>query len=121
MMPTSSQMFYDFINDLGDIRGITLIALYADLRLFLNMVNDQAPIEELTDQAMIIFKDYINEDNTYEMEPNEIILDLRMGYSARYERITLPIDSETFQPLYDFCMGALEVYYGVFKKSDRFE
>ena len=40
MMPASSQMFYDFINDLGDIRGITLIALYADLRLYMNLVND---------------------------------------------------------------------------------
>ena len=40
MMPASSQMFYEFINDLGDIRGITLIALYADLRLYMNLVND---------------------------------------------------------------------------------
>ena len=40
MMPASSQMFYEFINDLGDIRGITLIALYADLRLYLNMIGD---------------------------------------------------------------------------------
>jgi len=31
------------------------------------------------------------------------------------------MESETFQPLYEFCIGALEVYYGVFKKSDRFE
>ena len=40
MMPASSKIFYEFITDLGDIRGITLIALYADLRLYLNMVSD---------------------------------------------------------------------------------
>ena len=34
MMPTSCQIFYDFINDLGDVKGITLIAMYADLRVF---------------------------------------------------------------------------------------
>lgn len=40
MMPASSQMFYEFINDLGDVQGITLIALYADLRLYMNMISD---------------------------------------------------------------------------------
>jgi hypothetical protein len=96
MMPTSSQTFYEFINDLGDIRGITLMALYADLRLFLNMVSDQAPDEELREQAMVIFKDYIIEGNTYEMEPNEITIELERGYSARHERINLPMTGETF-------------------------
>ena len=43
MMPVSSQMFYEFINDLGDIRGITLVALYADLRVYTNLVIDLAP------------------------------------------------------------------------------
>ena len=45
MMPVSSQMFYEFINDLGDIRGITLVALYADLRVYTNLVIDQAPAD----------------------------------------------------------------------------
>ena len=40
MMPASSQIFYEFINDLGDIRGITLIALYADLSIYKNMVTE---------------------------------------------------------------------------------
>ena len=30
-------------------------------------------------------------------------------------------DGKTFEELFDFCIGALEVYYAVFKKSDRFE
>ena len=34
MMPTSCQIFYEFINDLGDAQGITLMALYADIRVF---------------------------------------------------------------------------------------
>lgn len=114
-------MFYEFINDLGDVRGITLIALYADLRMYLNMVTDQVSDEELNKQALIVFQDYIVEDNTYEMEPNEIILDLRQGYNARKGTIEYDLDSELFQALYDFCIGALEVYYAVFKKSDRFE
>ena len=40
MMPSSSQIFYEFIHDLGDIRGITLIALYADLRIYMHLVSD---------------------------------------------------------------------------------
>lgn len=34
MMPTSCQTFYEFISDLGDAQGITLMALYADIRVF---------------------------------------------------------------------------------------
>ena len=121
MMPASSQMFYEFINDLGDIRGITLIALYADLRLYMNLVNDQADSEELSKQALIVYQDYLIGGNTYEMEPNEIIYELRRGYNVRTGMIEFNLDSELFQALYDFCIGALEVYYAVFKKSDRFE
>ena len=124
MMPASSQMFYEFINDLGDIRGITLMALYADLRLYMNMVNDhlgENDQEELVKQAHLVYADYLVEGNTYEMEPNEIIHELRRGYNARSGQIEFNLDSELFQALYDFCIGALEVYYAVFKKSDRFE
>ena len=83
MMPASSQMFYEFINDLGDIRGITLIALYADLRLYLNMIGDQESPEEIAKQAQVIYQDYIIENNTYEMESNDIIMDLRYGYDPQ--------------------------------------
>ena len=121
MMPDSSQKFYEFINDLGDVRGITLIALYADLRIYMNMVSDGLGNDQLHAQAMVIYKDYVVQDNTYEMEPNEIIDDLRAGYDERKKEISYPIDGELFQALYDFCIGALEVYYAVFKKSDRFE
>ena len=38
IMPVSSKMFYDFLNDLGDIKGMTLIALYADLRRYMVLV-----------------------------------------------------------------------------------
>ena len=42
IMPVSSKMFYDFLNDLGDIKGMTLIALYADLRRYMVLVQDKA-------------------------------------------------------------------------------
>ena len=121
MMPASSQMFYEFINDLGDIRGITLIALYADLRLYLNMIGDQESPEEIAKQAQVIYQDYIIENNTYEMESNDIIMDLRYGYDLQTGQINYTLDGELFQPLFDFCIGALEVFYAVFKKSDRYE
>lgn len=40
LMPTSCQTFYDFINDLGDLQGVTLMALYADIRVFKNLVSE---------------------------------------------------------------------------------
>ena len=30
-------------------------------------------------------------------------------------------DGRVFDELYDFCIGALEVFYAIFKKSDRFQ
>ena len=81
MMPASSKIFYEFITDLGDIRGITLIALYADLRLYLNMVSDQDSDDVINTQALVIYHDYVIEGNIYEMEPNEITHDLRRGYN----------------------------------------
>ena len=115
-------MFYEFINDLGDIRGITLIALYADLRIYMNMVADQAETALLKKQAKVIFEDFLVENNTYEMEGNEITLHLRNhAYDDRSGEILLPLDGDLFEALYEFCVGALEVFYVVFKKSDRFE
>ena len=96
MMPASSQMFYEFINDLGDIRGITLIALYADLRIYMNRVADKADREVLEVQAQLIYKDYILEDNTYEMEENEVVLDLRNGYDVKRGQILYQLDGELF-------------------------
>ena len=55
------------------------------------------------------------------MEANEIVLNLRDGYDTRTQQIYLSINEDLFLQLYDFCIGALEVYYAVFKKSDRFE
>lgn len=55
------------------------------------------------------------------MEPNEIILHLRKGYSKKTGKLIYGLNGELFTDLYDFCIGALEVYYAVFKQSDRFE
>ena len=112
-------MFYEFINDLGDIHGITLVALYADLRIYMGLVVDKADQEVLEKQAKIIYKDYIIEGNTYEMEDNQILKQLREGYTDG--KIDRELDGELFQALYDFCIAGLEVYYTVFKSSDRFE
>ena len=55
IMPLASQMFYDFINDLNDIKGMTLIAMYSDLRRYMNMINDHEPEKELLKQAFTIY------------------------------------------------------------------
>ena len=55
------------------------------------------------------------------MQENEIIEELRSGYDPTTRQIRYNLDGELFQSLYDFCIGALEVYYAVYKKSDRFE
>jgi len=57
------------------------------------------------------------------METNEIIDELRERYIKWGSRpdIYLTLDGELLQDLFEFCIGALEVYYAVFKKSDRFE
>jgi len=47
MMPTSCLFFYDFINDLGDLQGITLIAMYADLRVFQNILAETGGLDDL--------------------------------------------------------------------------
>ena len=120
-MPTSCQFFYEFINDWGDLQGITLMALYADLRVYLNLVSDQAPWDQLNAQAKLIYQDYILDQNTYEMEANDITRKLQNAYIERSGRIMAELDGKFFEELYEFCIGALEVYYAVFKKSDRFE
>ena len=67
-------------------------------------------------------KDYIVEDNAYEMEPNEITIQLRSLYMPNTGQIIDDLgDGKIFEELFEFCIGALEVYYAVFKKSDRFE
>ena len=55
------------------------------------------------------------------MESNEIILHLRKGFNKKTGKLIYGLTSELFQDLYEFCIGALEVYYAVFKQSDRFE
>jgi hypothetical protein len=40
-------MFFEFINDLAEIKGLTLIALYADLRRYMNLLADRAPAEDI--------------------------------------------------------------------------
>jgi len=120
IMPIASQMFYEFLNDLSDIRGMTLIAMYSDLRRYSNMISDHAPAEEIKKQAMTVYKDYIIKGNTYEMDSNEIIDDLREGYNGKTKEIEYDIDEVLFTDLFDFCIGGLEVYYEIFKKSDRF-
>ena len=69
-------------------------------------------------------QDFVLEGNSYEMEPNEITLALRRNYvtiSGTSEILDSLTDGKIFEELFDFCIGALEVYYAVFKKSDRFE
>mmetsp|Transcript_43268 Transcript_43268/g.57244 ORF Transcript_43268/g.57244 Transcript_43268/m.57244 type:complete len:147 (+) Transcript_43268:1210-1650(+) len=122
MMPTSCHMFYEFINDLGDLQGITMMALYADIRVYQNMIDEQAEEEELKEQAVTIMKDYVLEFNTYQMGTNDITRELRRLYVPGTDEIREDLrEGKLFDELFDFCMSGLEVYYAVFKKSDRFE
>ena len=106
-MPTSNQVFYEFLNDLGDLKGITLIAMYADLHKYLNLVSDQGPKEQIQQAAQTIFKDYIVEDNTYSLESNELLEDLRELYSKSDRKIMADLDQALFEDLYSFCIGGL--------------
>ena len=51
LLPTSCQFFYEFISDWGDIQGITLMALYSDLRIYNSLVADKASQTQLEEQA----------------------------------------------------------------------
>jgi len=53
------------------------------------------------------------------MEADEITEKLRSVY--RQGQIEADLDGSLFEELYEFCISALEVYYAVFKKSDRFD
>lgn len=68
-------------------------------------------------------KDYCLEFNTYEMEANEITRELRRLYEPGSDKILVSdlYNIKLFDELFEFVIGALEVYYAVFKKSDRFE
>ena len=68
-------------------------------------------------------KDYCLEFNTYEMESNEITRELRRLYEPGSDKILVSdlYNIKLFDELFEFVIGALEVYYAVFKKSDRFE
>ena len=68
--------------------------------------------------------DFCVEGNTYQLPANEITLKLRNLYDAKngeIKDITQLEDGTIFDELYDFCIGALEVYYAVFKESDRYD
>jgi len=80
IMPTSSKFFYNFLqSELADENGLTLFALYTDLRRYLALCVDQAPEKELEKLAKRIYKDYINFDGIFKLPVNEIVVDLRNG------------------------------------------
>jgi len=61
IMPTSSMFFYNFLqSELSDENGLTLFALYTDLRRYLAFCADGAAEEELETLAKRIYKDYIS-------------------------------------------------------------
>ena len=68
-------------------------------------------------------KDYCLEFNSYEMEANDITRELRRLYEPGSDKILVSdlYSIKLFDELFEFVIGALEVYYAVFKKSDRFE
>ena len=66
-------------------------------------------------------KDFVIEGNAYHMEANQITLSLRNLYQPSGEIMDDLSTGTLFDELFEFCIGALEVYYAVFKKSDRFE
>ena len=68
-------------------------------------------------------KDYCLEFNSYDMEANDITRELRRLYEPGSDKILVSdlYSIKLFDELFEFVIGALEVYYAVFKKSDRFE
>ena len=84
IMPTSSRFFYNFlVNELQDENSLTLFALYADLRRYNALCEDDNTLEKDKMQtAKGIYADYIlGEATMFSLPPNEIVMDLRRGMS----------------------------------------
>lgn len=101
-------MFYEFVHDLGDVQGVTLMALFADLRVFNDIVNEHGGEDALKAQARVIMDDYVVDGNTYEMDSNEVIEMLRALYNQSTGEFLCDLSQGTlFDELYEFCVGAL--------------
>ena len=66
-------------------------------------------------QALQIFRDFILEDSEFELEDNQVIMQLRQGYDLNTERIILQVNETLFSNLILFATGGLEVYYEKFQ------
>ena len=101
-------MFYEFVHDLGDVQGVTLMALFADLRVFSDIVNEHGGEDAIKEQARLIMDDYVVDGNTYEMDSNEVIEMLRALYNPSTGEFLCDLSQGTlFDELYEFCVGAL--------------
>lgn len=89
---TSSRYFYDFLcYDLKDRRGITLFALYVDLRRFMILCDDKHRLQtgqalldrtELVELAKGIIEDFVMPGGEFSLPTNEIIMQLRAQYDS---------------------------------------
>ena len=71
--------------------------------------------DQIMQQALQIFRDFILEDSEFELEDNQVIMQLRQGYDLNTERILLQVNETLFSNLILFATGGLEVYYEKFQ------
>ena len=71
--------------------------------------------DQIMQQSLQIFRDFILEDSEFELEDNQVIMQLRQGYDLNTERILLQVNETLFSNLILFATGGLEVYYEKFQ------
>jgi hypothetical protein len=83
-MPTSSKFFYNFLqSELSDENGLTLFALYTDLRRYIAFCTDGAHEIELEKLAKRIYKDYLESGGLFSLPKNDIVMDLLSGQDSK--------------------------------------
>jgi hypothetical protein len=120
LMPISSKYFHDFLeNDLDDMQALSLFSLYVDLRIFYNLLGDpNSKPKAINSQAKTIFTDYVVPDCVYDIPQNEIIRDLRNGFTNG--EITFDVNADLFMDLQEYANSGLTVFYQLFMKSEKF-
>lgn len=146
IMPTSMTHFYQFLQGLPDFdEALIIFGLHADIRIYLRMCDQEEYLsrDELHQQAVQIFEDYIIEDCKWSLGrhagdftsnklssesssayrqvspiPEEILREIRAGYQK--SKIRFQLNSGLFSDLYIYTLERLRQYYEQFKQSREF-
>lgn len=110
--------FYSYLHlDLRDEMGLTLFAMYADLRTFMSLCDKPVTVQsqfEIQTLAVHIFNEYIVEEADVDFGEEPVFEQLRNVYIKKCDKICTNINETLFNNLILFTTGALEVYYEKF-------